>query len=153
MQPQRAKSSVELTRLYGRDFFEWGRRNAETLRGSQPERADIDHLAVEIEDMGIRDLRALDSHVGGLLVHLLKLRFQPEKKSRPWRNTVVTQRKSIEVLLNRNPSLRRMIAKNLAANYGFAVRSASIQTGLAAGTFPAECPFTVAQTLHPEFLP
>jgi hypothetical protein len=153
MQSQRAKTSVELSRLYERDLFEWSRRAAETLRGSRPEQADTDHLAEEIEDMGIRDLRALDSRVEVLLIHLLKLRFQPEKRSRSWRDTATVQRKGVDRLLKRNPSLRRRIKMDLAGNYEFAIRRAAIQTGLPKSHFPAECPFTVEQILDPEFLP
>jgi hypothetical protein len=144
---------MELSRLYECDFFEWSRRNAETLRGSRPEQADTDHLAEEIEDMGIRDLRALDSRLEVLLAHLLKLRFQPEKKSRSWEKTVAVQRKGVERLLKRNPSLRRRIKMDLTSDYQFAVRLAAIDTGLPKSHFPAGCPFTVDQILDPEFLP
>jgi hypothetical protein len=153
MQSQRAKTSVELSRLYERDLFEWSRRAAETLRGSRPEQADMNHLAEEIEDMGIRDLRALDSRLEVLLAHLLNLRFQAEKRSRSWKKTVAVQRKSVDRLLKRNPSLRRRIKMDLAENYEFALRLAVIQTGLPKNHFPAECPFTVEQILDPEFLP
>jgi len=132
MPSQRAKTSVDLSRLYERDLFEWSRRAAETLRGSQPDQADTDHLAEEIEDLGIRDLRALDSRVEVLLIHL---------------------RKGVDRLLKRNRSLRSRIKTDLAGNYEFAARRAAIRTGLPESLFPAECPFTVEQILDPEFLP
>src|SRR5580658_4194629 len=132
MPSQRAKTSVDLSRLYERDLFEWSRRAAETLRGSQPDQADTDHLAEEIEDLGIRDLRALDSRVEVLLIHL---------------------RKGVDRLLKRNPSLRSRIKTGLAGNYEFAARRAAIRTGLPESLFPAECPFAVEQILDPEFLP
>jgi hypothetical protein len=153
MQSQRAKTSLELSRLYERDLFEWSRRAAETLRGTRPEQADTDHLAEEIEDMGIRDLQPLDSRLEVLLAHLVKSRFQPEKRSSSWEKTVAVQRKGVARLLKKNPSLRRRIKMDLAENYEFAVRLAVIDTGLPKSHFPAECPFTVEQILGPEFLP
>jgi hypothetical protein len=110
-------------------------------------------LADEIEDMGIRDLRALDSRVEVLVMHLLKLRFQPQKRSRSWKDTVSVQRKGVGRILERNPSLRARIKPDLARNYEFAVRRAVIQTGLPKSIFPAECPFTIEQILDPEFFP
>jgi hypothetical protein len=47
--------------LYDEDFFEWTRRNAELLRAGQLQQADIEHIAEEIEDMGKRDRRELNS--------------------------------------------------------------------------------------------
>jgi hypothetical protein len=153
VQFQRARSAAELSDFHDRDFFEWTRRNAELLRAGRLEQADIQHLAEEIEDIGKRDLGALDRRVQVLLIHLLKRRFQPEKRSRSWENAVTVQRIGVERLLRRYPSFRRMIKMDLAGNYKFAVRFAVIETGLPKIQFPAECPFTVEQILDPEFVP
>ena len=153
MQSQRANTTVELPSLYDKDLVEWARRSAELLRAGRFEQADIEHIAEEIEDMGIRDLRALDSRLEVLLAHLLKWGFQREKRSRSWEKTIAVQRKGVERLLERNPSLRRRIKMDLTSNYRFAVRLAAIETGLPKSHFPAECPFTVEQILDPEFLP
>jgi len=153
MQFQRARSAAELSDFYDRDFFEWTRRNGELLRAGRFEEADIQHLADEIEDIGKRDLRALDRRVQVLLIHLLKRRFQPEKRSSSWENTVTVQRIGVERLLRRYPSFRHMIKTDLAGNYKSAVRLAVVETGLPKIQFPGECPFTVDQILDPEFHP
>ncbi|HXM45116.1 MAG TPA: DUF29 domain-containing protein [Bryobacteraceae bacterium] len=153
MQSQLDKTVAGLSGLYDEDFFEWTRRNAELLRAGRLEQADIEHIAEEIEDMGIRDLRALDSRLEVLLVHLLKCRFQPEKRSASWENTIAVQRTGVARLLARYPSFRRRIKPDLPLNYGFALRRAVRETGLPKNHFPAECPFTVEQILDPEFLP
>src|ERR1035438_6717721 len=88
MQSQRANTTVELPSLYDKDLVEWARRSAELLRAGRFEQADIEHIAEEIEDMGIRDLRALDSPLEVLLAHLLKWGFQREKRSRSWEKTI-----------------------------------------------------------------
>jgi hypothetical protein len=153
MQSQLDKPAVEQAGLYDEDFFEWTRRNAKLLRAGQFKQADVEHIAEEIEDMGNRDLRALDSRIEVLIAHLLKWQRQPEKRSASWLNTVSVQRASVARLLKRYPSLRRKIEPELAGNYEFAVRRAAIDTGLPKNHFPAECPFTVEQILDPEFLP
>src|ERR1017187_5391674 len=153
MQSQLDKTALDQSGIYDEVFLEWPRRSAELLRAGRFEQADIEHIAEEIEDMGIRDLRALDSPLEVLLAHLLKWGFQREKRSRSWEKTIAVQRKGVERLLERNPSLRRRIKMDLTSNYRFAVRLAAIETGLPKSHFPAECPFTVEQILDPEFLP
>jgi hypothetical protein len=153
MHSQRQSTLADLSGLYDEDFFEWSRRNAELLRAGQLEQADIEHIAEEIEDMGRRDLRGLDSRVEVLLIHLLKWQLQPEKRSQLWQTTVASQRIRIKRLLRQSPSLRPKVYAHLAGNYEDAVQLAVIETGLPLGHFPLECPFTVEQILDPEFLP
>ena len=53
----------ETSALYDQDFFEWTQRSGELLRHGCFEQADIDHLAEEIEDLGKRDQRGVDSRL------------------------------------------------------------------------------------------
>jgi len=142
-----------LAELYDEDFFEWTRRSAELLRAGRFDQADITHIAEEIEDMGKRDWRELNSRIQVLLIHLLKWRTQPDKRSRSWERTIAGQRVKLEQVLDDSPSLRLRIANGLRAAYAKAVHLAAIETGLALDQFPADCPFTVEQILDPEFLP
>jgi hypothetical protein len=153
MQSQAEKTAVDLAGLYDEDFFEWTRRSADLLRAGRFEQADIEHIAEEIEDMGKRDLKELNSRVQVLVAHLFKWQLQPAKRSRSWSSTIVTQRIEIEADLKQSPSLKRKVRSGLPDNYEKAVRRATAQTGLASDHFPAECPFTVEQILDPEFLP
>ena len=84
MQPRRQSTMADQSNLYDEDFFEWTRRTAELLRAGRLDQADIEHIAEEIEDMGKRDLKELNSRVQVLVAHLLKWQFQPEKRSRSW---------------------------------------------------------------------
>jgi hypothetical protein len=110
-------------------------------------------VELSLEDMGIRDLRALDSPLEVLLAHLDGDSFLPRTRPLLSLKLPFQQRKSVDRLLKRNPSLRPRIKMDLAENYEFALRLAAIQTGLPKNHFPAECPFTVDQILDPEFLP
>jgi hypothetical protein len=152
MQSQRA-STANLSGLYDEDFFEWTRRSAELLRAGRFDQADIEHIADEIEDMGKRDLKELNSRIQVLVAHLLKWQLQTDKRSRSCNATIVTQRIEIEDELMQSPSLRSKIRGGLPDNYAKAVRRAIAETELRRDAFPAECPFTVEQILDPEFLP
>jgi hypothetical protein len=153
MKLQQASTTANLSGLYDEDFFEWTSRSAELLRAGEFEQADIEHIAEEIEDMGKRDLRELNSRTVVLLAHLLKWQLQPEKRSRPWNTTIVSQRIEIEDDIEQSPSLQAKLSDRLADNYAKAVRLAASETGLAREQFPSECPFSTSQILDPEFLP
>ncbi|MBI3698676.1 MAG: DUF29 family protein, partial [Acidobacteria bacterium] len=69
--------AVKAKDLYDLDFFEWTARNAELLREGRFTEADMEHIAEELEDMGKRDRRELESRLELLLEHLLKWQMQP----------------------------------------------------------------------------
>jgi uncharacterized protein YyaL (SSP411 family) len=139
--------------LYDEDFFLWSQCMAKSLRAGQVEAADLFHLAEEIEDLGKRDLKEINSRMQVLIAHLLKWRLQPERRSASWESTIVTQRLEIEALLRHSPSLRRTLALELADNYARAIRRAIPETRLPKNQFPSECPFTLAQILDQDYLP
>jgi len=153
MQSQLDKTAADLAGLYDEDFFEWTRRSAELLRAGRFDQADIEHIAEEIEDMGKRDLKEMNSRVQVLVAHLLKWQLQPAKRSRSWSGTIVAQRIEIEADLKQSPSLKRKVRSGLPDNYAKAVRRAIAETELASDLFPADCPFTVEEILDPGFLP
>ena len=91
--------------LYERDFFEWAILNAELLRTGHLDEADLEHIAEEIEDMGISQKKELYSRLRVLVMHLLKWKFQPEGRAESsWRSTIRTQRAEIEALFSFAPS-------------------------------------------------
>jgi hypothetical protein len=139
--------------LYDEDFLAWTEQTAALLRRSRFAAIDVAHLAEEVEDMGKRDLREATSRLRVLLVHLLKWRHQPTKRSRSWRSTIVMQRQEIADLLEQSPSLRRKLSASLAATYRAAVERAVAQTKLEETTLDPLCPFTLTQILDPTFLP
>jgi hypothetical protein len=151
MQSQRA-SVANLSDLYDEDFFEWTRRTAALLRAGQLPQAGIEHIAEEIEDMGKRDGKELNSRMQVLLAHLLKWQLQPRKRARSWNSAIVAQRFEIEGTLKQSPSLKQKIRDNLPDSYAKAVRRAA-ETGLPRDRFPRNCPYTAGQILDPEFLP
>lgn len=139
--------------LYDSDFNAWTRRTAELLRAGRLGEIDLDQAAAEIEDMGKRDARELQSRMRVLLRHLLKWAIQPERRSASWRTTIDEQREVIVDLLAQSPSLRQLVAPRLGELYRSAVRRAARETALDASRFPTQCPYTLDQILDENFLP
>ena len=139
--------------LYDRDFFEWTQCNAALLRTGRFDQADIDHIAEEIEDVGKGQQRELESRLEVLLQHLLKWKFQPRWRGKSWKLTANTQRREIEKLLRKMPSLKRSLIEAVAEAYVYAVRSAADETELPPASFPEASPFPIEQILNEEFFP
>lgn len=138
---------------YDADFFQWTQNTAEMIRQGRLAEVDLEHVAEEIEDMGKRDRREVRSHLGVLIMHLLKWEHQPELRTPSWRSTIVEQRMQIQLIIQDSPSLRRLPSDELAGTYKHAVKQASTQTGLSDDRFPSVCPHTAEQILDGEFFP
>ena len=138
---------------YDEDFFAWTQEQARLLREGEFSKIDATNLAEEIEDMGKSNRRELGSRFAVLLMHLLKWRFQPNRRSTSWEATIGEQRDEIEELLRDSPSLQPQVRDTLATVYKRARKKAIAETGLADSAFPAECPFTPEQILDEGFLP
>ena len=139
--------------LYERDFFEWTRCNAALLRAGRFEQADVTHIAEEIEDMGKRDKRELESRLQVLLTHLLKWKYQPDMRSVSWETSIDTQRDEIERVLRQAPSLQNCALEALPQVHMKAVRDAARETKIPRATFAPTCPFSLKQILDEEFFP
>ena len=138
---------------YEDDFFAWTQETARHLRAGRLSAVNVEHVAEEIEDMGTRDRRELDSRMQVLLLHLLKWSVQPEPRSGSWNGTIATQRTEIAALLRDSPSLQPRLETQLASNYGIAIERAVIETGLPTERFPTTCPWSAGQIVARSFLP
>jgi Domain of unknown function DUF29 len=141
------------SRLYESDFYAWSREQAELLRAGKLAAADIEHIAEEIDSMGRTEKRELISRLSVLLIHLLKWRFQPEKRSPSWEASIRVQRNRLADHLDDNPSLKPLLPQALASAYRDASLEAVAETSLAASTFSEMCPWTVEQVLDKGFWP
>ncbi|MBV8731789.1 MAG: DUF29 domain-containing protein [Acidobacteriia bacterium] len=130
--------------LYEQDFFLWTRETAAALRARRFADLDIDHIAEEIEDMGARHQRELDSRVTQILEHLLKLRLAKglilEYNQAGWQASVFRQRREIAKILRYSPSLRRLATLDLIREcYKEAAAAVAIEYKVEP---PADCPFS-----------
>jgi hypothetical protein len=135
------------------DFFLWTQRQAALIRAGRFDLMDLDHVAEEIESLGIGERRELRNRLEVLIMHLLKWQFQPMHRSRSWRSTIRTQRRRLDRVLTESPSLRREVATPSRDEYAAARESASAETGFAIDTFPKSLPYTAEQILDDDFYP
>lgn len=147
------KLKTRASELYEEDLVRWTEDQAVALRAGRLDALDLENLAEEIESLGGRDRRELDSRLEVLVVHLLKWGHQSEKRSGSWESTVRTQRREILKLLQQSPSLRREVEQMVMSGYPTARRNAAAETGLPLATFPEACPFAADRVLEDEWLP
>ena len=97
--------------------------------------------------MGKSDRRTLGSHLRDILLHFLKWRYQPERRSASWESSIRSGRDEIEVILADSPSLTPQLPELLDTEYRRSRRNAASETGLTMSTFPDHCPLTIEQVL------
>lgn len=132
---------------YDADFFLWTQQQAARLRQGRWSQIDAANLAEEIESMGKSDRRAIISHLAIIILHLLKWRYQPERRGTSWRLSIRNGRQEIDWIVNDSPSLRRQLSELIESVYPMARENAADETGLALDVFPEQCPFTVEQVI------
>jgi hypothetical protein len=132
---------------YETDFYLWTQQQAELLRHGEFNRMDLDceNIAEEIESMGRGQTHSLGSYLHNVLLHLLKWRYQPERRGKIWQLSIINGRHQIERLLKESPSLTPKVATLIADEYRHARKIAALETGLPSSAFPEACPFTVEQ--------
>jgi len=113
----------------------------------------MDNILEEIEAMGRSEKRNLVSRLSVLLAHLIKWRYQPEKRGKSWRLTIAHQRIAINKLLKESPGLKSMLGEKTAEAWQDAVREAEIETGISRKKFPKECPWTFEEFMDEGFWP
>jgi hypothetical protein len=139
--------------LYDLDFYQWTQSQSDLLRVEEWEQLDWQHIAEEIESLGKKDKRQVQSRLAVLITHLLKWEYQPEKRSPSWRKTLKEQRFRLMLILNDSPSLKVGLPEFVAVVYPYAVENAADETGLDRRLFPVVCSYRIEQVLDPVFLP
>jgi hypothetical protein len=139
--------------LYDTDIIVWAEQQARLLRAGRLSELDVEHIAEEIEDVGKSEQRELASRMALLLAHLLKWKYQPQRRGNSWRRTIREQRNAIARRLRRTPSLKHSLrdADWWADAWGDAV-SAAIQEATLED-LPESCPWEPEQVLDPQWLP
>lgn len=138
---------------YERDFYTWAMEQAALLRAGRLAHADIDHIAEEIETLGRSEAAALRSSYRVLLLHLLKWRWQAERRDQSWRVSIARERVNIDAHLDDNSGLKSRQAELFDKAYALARREAAAETGLAIATFPVTCPFTLEDATRDDYWP
>jgi hypothetical protein len=150
----RAKGAIAVEKpLYERDFCLWVEEQARLLREGGLQQLDVANLIDEIEDLGINRKHAVTSNLVVILNHLLKHQFQPRRRSRSWLASIAEHRRRLRKEFQHAPSLRGYARDEFGECYQDARRQALIESGLAPEALPDIPPYTLEQSLDPDFLP
>ena len=145
--------STENLSLYEQDFYLWIENTVNQLKTGQLLEVDLGNLIEEIESMGRSEKQALESDLIIVLLHLLKYKYQPDKRSNSWLSSIYEHRRRLRKALKSSPSLKPYYTEVFEECYQDARQEAALETGLTLEVFPVVCPFTPEATLDSEFLP
>ena len=140
---------------YETDVVAWANEQASLIRAGHFDQLDLTHIAEEIEDVGKSEQRELASRMAVLLAHILKWKFQPQKRSVSWTLTIKEQRRLLVRRIQKTPSLGPMLVDPewIDEIWVDAKALAEKETGLDIGTYPEVCPWAMAQVLAEDWLP
>jgi hypothetical protein len=144
---------VNTTNLYEQDYYLWLKNTAQLLRDDKLSELDKLNLIEELEDMGRSEKRAVKSNLIRVLQHLLKWKYQPEKRSDSWLSTIVEHRQRIILAFEDSPSLKGYYLEVFDKCYQDARKNAAIETKLPLTVFPSQSPFNPQDTLNSDYLP
>mgnify|MGYP001796306588 CR=1 FL=1 len=140
--------------LYNTDYVQWVEQTVAHLQSADYDSVDWENLIEEIQDMSKRERRSLESNLIVLLLHLLKWQYQPDCRSGSWKGSIREHRRRINRTLNDSPSLRAYLQQEIwLSSYVEAQSQVADETGLSPTSFPASNPYTIDNTLNPDFLP
>ncbi|MGI8500046.1 MAG: DUF29 domain-containing protein [Hassallia sp.] len=139
--------------LYDQDFYVWIETTAKQLKEGRFSEVDLENLIEEIECMGRSEKKAIKSNLMVVLIHLLKYKYQSEKRSNSWKGSIREHRRRIRDAFVDSPSLKPYFQEVLLQSYPDAIKQASDETGLSLDTFPVDSPFTADECLDEDFLP
>jgi hypothetical protein len=102
---------------YEGDFYGWALEQAAHLRAGRLDQLDSENIAEELDGLARSEARELRSRYAVLLAHLLKWRFEPERRSVSWSATIRRERREIAEHLAENPGLKPRRAELFAKAY------------------------------------
>ena len=146
-------TTTAITSLYDQDFYLWLQTTINLLKQGKFAEVDLENILEELESMGRSEKNALTSNLRVLLMHLLKYKYQSEKRTNSWLYTIREHRKRLRETFKTSPSLYRFFEDIFNESYQDARELAADETGLSINLFPPESPFTVEEVLNPDFLP
>jgi len=135
------------------DYARWCDEQGALLRSGKLDAIDRENLAEEIESLGRSERREIEGRLNILLLHLLKRKFQSEKRKSGWKGSILEARRQLRRILAESPSLKNYPAQILREEYEIARLKAADETGLGEDNFPQECPFTMDDIFDETFLP
>lgn len=138
---------------YENDFYKWTQEQSKLLNKGDYKRLDIENLIEEIQSLGRQERQLLQSYLKVLLMHMLKVKYQPLMHTHSWDISIKLSRLDAQKTLNENPSLKSQLDEILRDAYERARLEASKETGLPDNTFPKDCPWSIDEAMGIETKP
>ncbi|OIP72753.1 MAG: hypothetical protein AUK43_01965 [Oscillatoriales cyanobacterium CG2_30_40_61] len=145
--------SQQTSGLYEEDYHLWLMNTIHQLQHGKLAEVDRVNLIEELEAMVRSEKKAIRSNLRILLMHLLKYKYQSDKRTNSWLFTIREHRKRLRDDFENSPSLKRYFYETFFKSYEDARELAADETGLSINTFPVESPFSQEDTLNPDYLP
>ena len=139
--------------LYEKDCNRWLEETARFLKDNQFEQLDIENLIEDIEAMVRSEKREFCIHLEIWLLHLLKWKYQQNKRSGSWKRSIIEDRNRILDELQDSPSYKPYYEQIFDKYYQNARKYAKSETGWSVKTFPEICPFSKIEVLTIDYLP
>ncbi len=146
-------TNTNTTDLYDRDYYLWLSHTAQLIKEGKFSQIDTANLIEEIEDMGRSEKRAVKSNLVIVLLHLLKYKYQPTKRTNSWKSSIREHRRRLRDDFQTSPSLKPYFEEVFKQCYQDGREQAADETGLPVDTFPTLSPFTPSEALNPDYLP
>jgi hypothetical protein len=137
--------------LYVSDYYGWVQEQIAHLKARRFAALDLENLIDEVGDLGKAEIKELRSALRILLVHMLKWRFQPSRRSRSWKLSMDNGRDEAARWLRDSPSLKPLRIGIIDDAYRLARREAAKQTKLKLSAFPETCPFSWDEMMDETF--
>ena len=139
--------------LYQTDFDHWLQETANLLRSGDMEKLDCENLAEEIEDIAGSRKDALEINLIRVLQHLLKWKYQPQKRTNSWKASITEHSLRLNKAFKKSPSLKTYFEQVFAECYQDARLITAQEIGIDIHAFPEICPFAQVDVLNPQYLP
>jgi hypothetical protein len=150
-------AETEPSDLYDRDYYAWIQKQVRALREHRVDEVDWSNIAEEIEDLGKSEKRSVESRIGRVIEHLLKLAYAPAQikalNRRGWELSIREARRQIRRRLSESPSLRRRTREMLPHGYEGGRNAALAALDLPDSGLPERSPWSLEQVLDESFLP
>src|SRR5438093_41723 len=126
-----APGPTEMTTLTREsDYYSWTMQSASRLRTM-----GLYEEAEELEEMGRSEAAKLEHQLTRLIAHLLKWKFQPQKRSHSWEASILDSVHRARRHLSKNPGLKSELDELLQAAHESASYRASTEADLPVKTF------------------
>ena len=133
---------------YEEDIAAWMSQQLAYLKAGEYDKIDMDNFIDEAEGVVRTDKRSMKSYFVILMGHLLKIQYQPSKKTKSWYYSVDNSRLEINGILSDSPSLKSYMPLAFEQAWEQARKLAISETNMSTREFPRSCPWDLDYVMN-----